>query len=76
MSYNSFARSLSRLRTIAPHVQPLPGQLGQRSGFLTKFPRTPETPIGTCIVFSEAAFAAYYKYGRISTLAKVPVSPP
>jgi len=35
---------------------------------------TPETPIGTCMVSSEGACAAYYKYGRISTLAKVPMS--
>lgn len=32
---------------------------------------TPETPIGTCMVSSEGACAAYYKYGRLSTLAKV-----
>ncbi|BAY22898.1 hydrogenase expression/formation protein HypD [Calothrix sp. NIES-2100] len=31
---------------------------------------TPETPIGTCMVSSEGACAAYYKYGRLSTLAK------
>jgi hydrogenase expression/formation protein HypD len=31
---------------------------------------TPETPIGTCMVSSEGACAAYYKYGRISTMAK------
>lgn len=29
---------------------------------------TPETPIGTCMVSSEGACAAYYKYGRISAL--------
>lgn len=34
---------------------------------------TPETPIGTCMVSSEGACAAYYKYGRLSTLTKVPV---
>lgn len=27
---------------------------------------TPETPIGTCMVSSEGACAAYYKYGRFS----------
>ena len=27
---------------------------------------TPETPIGTCMVSSEGACAAYYKYGRLS----------
>jgi hydrogenase expression/formation protein HypD len=32
---------------------------------------TPETPIGTCMVSSEGACAAYYKYGRLSTLAKM-----
>ncbi|MDJ0690902.1 MAG: hydrogenase formation protein HypD [Xenococcaceae cyanobacterium MO_188.B32] len=31
---------------------------------------TPENPIGTCMVSSEGACAAYYKYGRLSTLAK------
>lgn len=34
---------------------------------------TPETPIGTCMVSSEGACAAYYKYGRLSTVAKVPM---
>jgi hydrogenase expression/formation protein HypD len=34
---------------------------------------TPETPIGTCMVSSEGACAAYYKYGRLSTVAKAPV---
>lgn len=29
---------------------------------------TPETPIGTCMVSSEGACAAYYKYGRLSIL--------
>ncbi len=29
---------------------------------------TPENPIGTCMVSSEGACAAYYKYGRLSTL--------
>ncbi|ABA24201.1 Hydrogenase formation HypD protein [Trichormus variabilis ATCC 29413] len=28
---------------------------------------TPESPIGTCMVSSEGACAAYYKYGRFST---------
>ncbi|TBR57536.1 hydrogenase formation protein HypD [Westiellopsis prolifica IICB1] len=31
---------------------------------------TPETPIGTCMVSSEGACAAYYKYGRISVFGK------
>ncbi|MBW4635627.1 MAG: hydrogenase formation protein HypD [Iphinoe sp. HA4291-MV1] len=31
---------------------------------------TPETPIGTCMVSSEGACAAYYKYGRFSHFAK------
>ena len=31
---------------------------------------TPENPIGTCMVSSEGACAAYYKYGRLSTFAK------
>ena len=31
---------------------------------------TPETPIGTCMVSSEGACAAYYKYGRFSQAAK------
>ncbi|MEA5583144.1 hydrogenase formation protein HypD [Nodularia harveyana UHCC-0300] len=31
---------------------------------------TPENPIGTCMVSSEGACAAYYKYGRISTISK------
>ena len=31
---------------------------------------TPETPIGTCMVSSEGACAAYYKYGRYSHVAK------
>jgi hydrogenase expression/formation protein HypD len=29
---------------------------------------TPETPIGACMVSSEGACAAYYNYGRLSTL--------
>ena len=31
---------------------------------------TPETPIGTCMVSSEGACAAYYKYGRFSQAAR------
>jgi hydrogenase expression/formation protein HypD len=31
---------------------------------------TPETPIGTCMVSSEGACAAYYKYGRLATMSK------
>ncbi|MEQ8752970.1 MAG: hydrogenase formation protein HypD [Coleofasciculus sp. G1-WW12-02] len=31
---------------------------------------TPENPIGTCMVSSEGACAAYYKYGRLSKVAK------
>jgi hydrogenase expression/formation protein HypD len=31
---------------------------------------TPETPIGTCMVSSEGACAAYYKYGRLSHMGK------
>ena len=35
---------------------------------------TPETPIGTCMVSSEGACAAYYNYGRwSSTSTKIPV---
>ncbi|MBE9129585.1 MULTISPECIES: hydrogenase formation protein HypD [unclassified Coleofasciculus] len=34
---------------------------------------TPETPIGTCMVSSEGACAAYYKYGRFSKVAKEPM---
>ncbi|MDJ0734516.1 MAG: hydrogenase formation protein HypD [Nostocaceae cyanobacterium] len=30
---------------------------------------TPETPIGSCMVSSEGACAAYYKYGRLSKLS-------
>ncbi|HBB33845.1 MAG TPA: hydrogenase formation protein HypD [Cyanobacteria bacterium UBA9273] len=33
---------------------------------------TPENPIGTCMVSSEGACAAYYKYGRLSRVVKVP----
>lgn len=31
---------------------------------------TPETPIGSCMVSSEGACAAYYNFGRLSTVAK------
>lgn len=31
---------------------------------------TPETPIGTCMVSSEGACAAYYKYGRLFAMNK------
>ena len=31
---------------------------------------TPETPIGTCMVSSEGACAAYYNYGRFSMAAQ------
>ncbi|WP_414548886.1 hydrogenase formation protein HypD [Anabaena sp. CCY 0017] len=31
---------------------------------------TPETPIGSCMVSSEGACAAYYKYGRLSAISK------
>ncbi|MGB3512142.1 MAG: hydrogenase formation protein HypD [Microcoleaceae cyanobacterium] len=34
---------------------------------------TPDNPIGTCMVSSEGACAAYYKYGRLSKVAKVAV---
>lgn len=34
---------------------------------------TPENPIGTCMVSSEGACAAYYKYGRLTAIAKAPV---
>jgi hydrogenase expression/formation protein HypD len=36
---------------------------------------TPETPIGTCMVSSEGACAAYYKYGRLSAIPKESVPP-
>jgi hydrogenase expression/formation protein HypD len=32
---------------------------------------TPETPIGTCMVSSEGACAAYYNYGRLHREAAV-----
>ncbi|MDQ4097070.1 MAG: hydrogenase formation protein HypD [Actinomycetota bacterium] len=34
---------------------------------------TPETPIGTCMVSSEGACAAYYNYGRFTKQATIPV---
>ncbi len=34
---------------------------------------TPETPIGTCMVSSEGACAAYYNYGRFTKAARIPV---
>ncbi len=34
---------------------------------------TPETPIGTCMVSSEGACAAYYNYGRFSGRPRIPV---
>ena len=34
---------------------------------------TPETPIGACMVSSEGACAAYYNYGRLSTIRKLEV---
>ena len=36
---------------------------------------TPETPIGTCMVSSEGACAAYYNYGRYNRTATIPVKP-
>ena len=35
---------------------------------------TPETPIGTCMVSSEGACAAYYNYGRFTKHQTVPVT--
>lgn len=35
---------------------------------------TPESPIGTCMVSSEGACAAYYNYGRYSPRARIPVT--
>ena len=35
---------------------------------------TPESPIGTCMVSSEGACAAYYNYGRYSPRARIPVA--
>jgi len=34
---------------------------------------TPETPIGTCMVSSEGACAAYYNYGRYTPRGSIPV---
>ncbi len=34
---------------------------------------TPETPIGTCMVSSEGACAAYYNYGRFTRTTTIPV---
>jgi hydrogenase expression/formation protein HypD len=34
---------------------------------------TPETPIGTCMVSSEGACAAYYNYGRFNKAPRIPV---
>jgi hydrogenase expression/formation protein HypD len=36
---------------------------------------TPETPIGTCMVSSEGACAAYYKYGQLSRAQAQPQHP-
>lgn len=36
---------------------------------------TPETPIGSCMVSSEGACAAYYNYGRLSTVRRIPRAP-
>jgi hydrogenase expression/formation protein HypD len=36
---------------------------------------TPENPIGTCMVSSEGACAAYYKYGHLMTRAEATVAP-
>ena len=35
----------------------------------------PETPIGACMVSSEGACAAYYRYGRLSAATQVPIAP-
>ncbi|MCM0591609.1 MAG: hydrogenase formation protein HypD [Gloeotrichia echinulata GP01] len=37
---------------------------------------TPETPIGACMVSSEGACAAYYKYGKLSNIAKKTMAEP
>lgn len=34
---------------------------------------TPETPIGTCMVSSEGACAAYYNYGRLAGRGRIPI---
>ncbi len=36
---------------------------------------TPETPIGSCMVSSEGACAAFYNYGRLSTIRRLKVAP-
>ena len=36
---------------------------------------TPETPIGTCMVSSEGACAAYFNYGRFRAKTRIPVRP-
>src|SRR5262245_2307923 len=36
---------------------------------------TPETPIGSCMVSSEGACAAYYNFGRLSKVAGRPAAP-
>ncbi len=36
---------------------------------------TPQTPIGTCMVSSEGACAAFYNYGRLSQRRTIPVRP-
>ena len=36
---------------------------------------TPETPIGTCMVSSEGACAAYFNYGRFRARKRIPVRP-
>lgn len=35
---------------------------------------TPETPIGTCMVSSEGACAAYFNYGRFRAKSRIPVT--
>jgi len=35
---------------------------------------TPETPIGTCMVSSEGACAAYFNYGRFRAKKRIPVT--
>lgn len=37
---------------------------------------TPENPLGSCMVSSEGACAAYYKYGRLSLVNKISKSSP
>ena len=36
---------------------------------------TPETPLGSLMVSTEGACAAYYNYGRVETIARTPVMP-